>query len=416
MSDRLFLFVTDREATELHWWQSDAPASAASPLRGDWAAFADWLARSGLRRPVTLSVLLPDSVCSRLIVPIPGTRREKALQALPFALEDLVADDLSQLYPVLADRPLLPGRWPVLLVDVDVRTRVLDALGNLNLVPQQLVAMADTLPQPEAGEYSVWVDPVQGHISVLTGPHEGMALAPLPEHNAAEQLAGWLPRMTPAPQRVVFHLPLEQPPQWPEGIAFSAQAAPDWAQWHQIWATGLDRNRPLSAITSARAVSDQQWQRRWWQVGAAALVVLILMLVSQWIAISQMNRQAERLQAQITQDFHAALPQVTRMVNVRVQLQQALDQQNGANDDAFMPALAAFGSAYQAAKPKDAQLAIKSIRFDAKQLTVELTAQKYEVLQQLLEQLKTGSTATVSQIDAGVDAGVAHMRIGIKAL
>ncbi|MBD3816221.1 MAG: hypothetical protein IE913_07185 [Halothiobacillus sp.] len=416
MSDRLFLFVTDREATELHWWQSDAPASAASPLRGDWAAFADWLARSGLRRPVTLSVLLPDSVCSRLIVPIPGTRREKALQALPFALEDLVTDDLSQLYPVLAERPLSPGRWPVLLVDADVRTRVLDALGNLNLAPQQLVAMADTLPQPEAGEYSVWVDPVQGHISVLTGPHEGMALAPLPEHNAAEQLAEWLPRMTPAPQRGVFHLPLEQPPQWPEGIAFSSQAAPDWAQWHQIWATGLDRNRPLSAITSARAVSDQQWQRRWWQVGAAALVVLILMLVGQWIAISQMNRQAERLQAQITQDFHAALPQVTRMVNVRVQLQQALDQQNGANDDAFMPALAAFGSAYQAAKPKDAQLAIKSIRFDAKQLTVDLTAEKYAVLQQLLEHLEKNAPVDAKQIDAGVDAGVAHMRIGIKVL
>lgn len=93
-------------------------------------------------------------------MPIPGTRREKALQALPFALEDLVADDLSQLYPVLAERPLSPGRWPVLLVDADVRTRVLDALGHLNLIPQQLVAMADTLPQPEMGEFSVWVDPV----------------------------------------------------------------------------------------------------------------------------------------------------------------------------------------------------------------------------------------------------------------
>lgn len=416
MSDRLILFVTDRAATELHWWSPDAPASATMPMRGDWARFGAWLAEMPIRRPSALTVLLPDSACSRLIVPIPGSRREKALQALPFALEDMVADDLSQLYPVLAERPLSPGRWPVLLVDIDVRAHVLDALKNLDLVPQQLVAMADVLPQPEAGEFSVWADPVEGHLSVLTGPYEGMAWAPLPGMNAAEQLAEWLPRMTPAPQRVVFHLSQERPSHWPDGIEFVSEPAPDWAQWHRLWLDGLERNRPLSAITSAKAVIDQQWQRRWWLAGAAALAVLVLILIGQWIGISQMNRQSARLHEQITRDFHAALPQVTRMVNVQVQLQQALDQRAGAGQDRFMPALAAFGAAYQTAKPKDAQLAIKSIRYDAEQLTVELTAQKYEVLQQLLEQLKTGSSATVSQIDAGVDAGVAHMRIGIKEL
>jgi general secretion pathway protein L len=415
MSDRLILFVTDRAATELHWWQPDAPASASSPMRGDWARFGDWLSETPSRRTSALTVLLPDSVCSRQIVPIPGTRREKALQALPFALEDVLADDLSLLYPVLAERPLSPGRWPVLLVDAEVRSRILDTLENLSMVPQQLVAMADTLPPPEAGEFSVWADPVQAHLSVLTGPYEGVALAPFPGLNAAEQLAEWLPRLTPAPQRVVFHLPLEQPSHWPEEIEFASEAAPDWAQWHQLWQAGLDRNRPLSAITSAKAVLDQKWQRRWWQVGAAMAVVLVLLLVNQWIGISQMNHQAERLQAQITRDFHAALPQVTRMVNVQVQLQQALDQRTGASQDDFMPALAAFGAAYRAEKPKDAQLTIKSLRYEAKQLTVELTAQKYAVLQQLLEQLKTVSTVSVSQIDAGVDAGVAHMRIGIKA-
>lgn len=416
MSDRLILFVTGRAATELHWWQPDVPARPTLPMRGDWASFGDWLCETPSHRPSTLMVLLPDSVCSRLIVPIPGARREKALQALPFALEDMVADDLSQLYPVLAERPLSPGRWPVLLVDIDVRTRVLDALNHLDLVPQQLVAMADTLPQPEAGEFSVWVDPVQGHISVLTGAHEGMALAPLPGRNAAEQLAEWLPRMAHAPQRVVFHVSLEQPAQWPQGIEFASMAAPDWAQWHQLWQAGLEQNRPLSAITSAKAVLDQHWQRRWWWVGAAVLAVLVLTLIGQWIEISQMNRQTERLQAQITQDFHAALPQVSRMVNARVQLQQALDQRAGAGQDAFMPTLVAFGSAYQAVKPKDARLAIKSIRYEDKQLTVELTARNYEVLQQLLERLKTDGGTDVSQIDAGVDAGVAHMRIGIKVL
>ena len=181
MSDRLILFVTDRAATELHWWQPDVPASTTPALSGDWARFGDWLSEMPWRRTSALMVLLPDGVCSRLIVPIPGTRREKAQQALPFALEDVLADDLSQLYPVLAERPTSPGRWPVLLVDVQVRTRVLDTLKNLNMVPQQLVAMADTLPQPEAGEFSVWADPVQGHLSVLTGPNEGMALAPLPD-------------------------------------------------------------------------------------------------------------------------------------------------------------------------------------------------------------------------------------------
>lgn len=423
MSDRLFLYITDRTATALHWWWLDAPDRGQKPLSGDWAALATWLAEVKTRRGLALTVLLADSMCSRLIALIPGARREKALQALPFALEDVVIDELDQLYPVLAERPLSPGRWPVLLLDREVRSRVLAELHELELEPEQIVALSDLLPQPQAGEFSVWADPFLGHLVILTGPRESMVMAmnpamnpgSLPKPNAAEQLAEWLPRLKPAPERVVFHLPLEKPAQWPDAIEFVAEPVPDWAEWQAILAHGLIHNNPLSAVTSASAIQDEKWRRRWWYLAGAALLVVVLTLSMQWLQISQMNREAARLQAQITRDFHAALPQVTRMVNVRVQLQQALAQRAGGGQDGFLAALATFGAVYHMAKQHDDQLAIKSVRYDANQLTVDLTAGQYAILQQLIEQLKKMQGVDVRQIDAGVNAGVAHMRIGIEA-
>ncbi|HQT42386.1 MAG TPA: type II secretion system protein GspL [Halothiobacillus sp.] len=421
MSDPLILFVTDLAATELLWCATVKAAVSPPPMRGDWAAFSEWLAERPERRTLPLSVLLPDQGCSRLMVPIPGASREKALQALPFALEDLALDELDQLVTVLGDRPQTPGRWPVLLVNAELRTRVLDALSVLGLKPQQLVAAADVLPVPESGCFHVWTEPVSGSLSVVTGPHEGMAFASLAGVNPAEQLAHILTRLEHPPQRVVLQMATERPPDWPSSIEFETHAEPTLADWCVLWRAGLTTNRLLSAIASPRAAGDQHWRRRWVQVAAALVAVLGLVLLSQGISAGQKNGQVQQLQVQIERDVHAALPQVTRIVNVQVQLQQALDaRHSGTQSDGLLPTLAFFGAAYRVAQPNDPKLAIQSLQFSAHKLTVALVAEKYTVLQKLLEQLQVTHAAAggwvVSPIDAGVDAGVAHMRIGMEQL
>ncbi|HUM99662.1 MAG: hypothetical protein B7X12_06290 [Halothiobacillus sp. 20-53-49] len=418
MSDPILLFVTDLAATELLWCAPNAPP-ATQPLRGDWAALGDWLAERPERRALPVCVLLPDAGCSRMLVPIPGTSREKALQALPFALEEIALDEPEQLVSVLGLRPQAPGRWPVLLVNTALRAQVLAALDQLGLTPQQLLSAADVLPVPEPGEFTVWAQPASGSVTVLTGAHEGMAFPAMAGMNPAEQLAHILTRLEHPPTRVTLHSEATQPANWPVAISFNPQPEPVLADWCRIWRTGLGTNQPLSAIESPRAASHQKSQRRWRQAAGVLLAVLGLMLINQSVDTWKKERLIQQLNQQIERDFHAALPDVTRVVNIQVQLQQALDARNaGAEADGFLPMLAYFGAAYRAALPEDPKLAIQSLQWSDQKLTLSLVAEKYTVLQKLFEQLKTSPAAagnfTVRQIDAGVDAGVAHMRLGLE--
>lgn len=419
MSDPILLFVTDLAATQLLWCPPAALTAPPQPQQGDWAALGDWLAERPERRNLPVCVLLPDAGCSRLQVPIPGTSREKALQALPFALEDLALDEPDQLVVVLGERPQTPGRWPVLLVNAAVRSQVLAGLSQVGLTPQQMIAAADALPVPPPGEFGVWVEPVSAGLCLITGAHEGMVLPACAGVNPTEQLAQLLPRLEQPPQRVVFHQKDALPQNWPEGIAFDAEPEPTLADWCRLWRSGLNSNQPLSAIESPRAAGQQKSQRRWRQAAGVLLAVLVLSLINQSVATWQKNQRILQLNQQIDRDFHAALPEVTRVVNIQVQLQQALDARNSdAELDGFLPVLAYFGAAYRAALPEDPKLSIQSLQWQEQKLTLTLVAEKYTVLQKLFEQLKTPPAAAadfiVRQMDAGVDAGVAHMRIGLE--
>lgn len=422
MSDPLILYITDLAASALLWCAPNAP-HAAPPLQGDWAALRGWLAERPERRNSPVCVLLPDASCSRIHVPIPGKSREKAVQALPFALEDLAVDEPDALISVLGLRPDGAGRWPVLLVNAALHAQVLAALAELGLTPQQMIAAADVLPVPEPGEFSVWRMPLSGALSVLTGAHEGMALPAAAGVNPAVPLASVLARLDTPPERVTLHANATQPSDWPATIRFEVAAEPALTDWCRLWRAGLGANlganQPLSAITAPRAANQQKAQRRWRQAAAVLLAVGAVFLVEQSMETWQKNHQIQQLNQQIQRDFHAALPHVTRIVNIEVQLQQALSAQGGsAGSDAFLPALAAFGAAFHAAQPEDPKLAIQSIQWHEQKLTLALVAEKYTVLQKLFEQLNAAPTAgagfTARQIDAGVDAGVARMRIALE--
>lgn len=421
MSDRILLFITDVDGQRLAWYPSDR--ESGQPEAGGWVEFGQFLSewRSARRAPGDLVVILSDQGISRLLVPIPSTKRHLAAQALPFALEDLAVDEPAQLFTVLADQPLLPGQWPVLLVGAERRAQVLAQLDTLKVAPQLMVSAADLLPVPEADSFSVWRLPFTDQAVVLTGAHQGFVLPAVSSPQLLAQLGQLLSRMTTRPARIQSYLPgaprIDIPADWPDGVDLESLPEPGQSDWPALWQTGLTHNQPLSMVRAPRLAQSQLLRRRWGQVAMVASVLLVLVMVWQGARAWQMARQSDALQAQVVQDFHAALPQVKRLVNARVQLQQALDQLGaGPQRDQFLIALTAFGAVFHPGHAQDASLAIQSLRFAGQQLTVDLTGHQYAALQTLFDQLKANPSVTVSLIDSGVDDGKAHMRLRIESV
>ena len=368
-------------------------------------------------------MILSEHGISRLLVPIPSAKRHQAAQALPFALEDLSVDDPAQLFTVLADQPMSPGYWPVLLVDAARRARVLEHLQAVDVTPQLMVAAADLLPPPEEDAFAVWREPFTDQAVILTGAHQGFVLSSVTGPQLLDRVGQTLTRLANRPTKLQFYLPAEQwadsshspPSDWPTDVSLEPMSEPGTNDWVTLWQTGLARNQPLSMVRAPRQAQSQLLLRRWGQVAMVALALLVLVMVWQGARAWQMARQSDALQAQVVQDFHAALPQVKRLVNARVQLQQALDQRGaGLQQDQFLSALSAFGGVFHPLRQQDGSLAIQSLRFADQQLTIELTGHQYAALQTLFDQLKKNPGVAVSQIDSGVDDGKAHMRLRIE--
>lgn len=432
MSHRILLFITGPDGQSLAWYPADT--AGAKPITGSWADFAHFLtadspgrvdrAASSGRDDVV--VILSGQDCSRLLVPIPSTKRHQALQALPFALEDLAVDEPAQLYAVLGEQPVRPGQWPVLLVDVARRSQVIEQLQALALTARSMVTTADLLPVPPEDHFSVWVEPFTGQGLVLTGPYQGFTLPAMSaESSLVARVGQMVSRLAQKPAGVQFFLsddspemPASTPPaDWPQDVTLAFAPAPAASEWLPLWQNGLERNRPLSAVTAPHQVQSQHLRRRWLQAGGAALVLVGLILLWQGVTAWRMGQQVQALQAQITQDFYAALPQGTRLVNAQVQLQQALDRRGGdARQDHFMASMVAFGRVFHPLQQQDASLTITALRFADQQLTVDLSGQQYAALQTLFDQLKASPTVTVKQIDSGVDEGRAHMRLRIESV
>lgn len=394
MSDRLFLYLTDHPDTPLWWLTAEQPEVATGT--GDWAELSAWLAQRPERRARPCVVLLAASLATRLLVAIPGTQREKALQALPFALEELAIDEPEQLRITLADRPVSPGRWPVLLWDAPAASALEQSLAQANLTPLGVYSVAAVLPPPAAGEWRVFQLPSSRSYCVLTSAHEHFSFTPVAEATPTDSLAALAAATEPPPT----------------AIDWVAPRSP--AEWLRDWQHSLSHHTPPSAIAAPGSPKEQRWRRLWRQVAVAALLVVLLHLALTAWHTAQTNRQIQALNQQITADFHAALPQVTRLVNARVQLQQALDAQNSPQAKGFLALLAPFSAAFAAAHAADVSVKITALHFEGGALTIDLTANQFNSLDALQQQLKAQNSLRVQTRDAGITNGIAKMQLQLS--
>lgn len=416
MSVRTLLYLTDDAGAHLQLWQRSGHDQPRLLSEGSWDQLE---VRSALatvaQRGDALWIVMPASWGSLLSVPIPSRRREQALQALPFAVEDLVTDAVEDLHLTLGATPTRTETgylWPVLVVDRARHESLLAQLDATGLRPQGMVHPLDLWPQPDVRQWQVYALGDGMPLHVVTGIHTGFILPMFDDPWRA--LAEVLPTSDAAdvlrPEKLVVVGLL--PPSVDLGdVSVEQGALPDWpALWHD----SIERAQPLSAVQPIDA-GQRRRQRRLWLWVAVLLVLLgITLTVQQGIEGWQAAKQSKALQAQIRKDFHAALPDVHRLVNARVQIEQALAAQgDSAGRTVFLSAMQALARTLHDGQARDASIRLAHVRFAQGRLVADLTGKQYEVLQSMLASLQKQPGWAVERIDSGVEGEQAHMRLGM---
>ena len=389
----LFRFIdrdlaTDDKA-EVEWLLNDTPHSVVK--RGSLLEFAQYA-----RDRRTLLVVAGEQVTLSQ-AKLPLRKRRTWQRALPYALEDHLADSVDALHFAIAETEpgaTIDGQVAVAVVQHEVLRSWLERCYAVAIEPYAVVP--DTLLVPQsARSWSVLIEQQQQRCLVRTGFAAGFAC----ELDNLPLLLQMVWQATPEEVRpqalqVWGELPLElnQLDVEIEQQVGIASALVLFAQAQAL--KGMRRTvLPVNLLQGVYqpGVEQGQWLRPWRIAAALAAIWLTVQGVQQGVQYWQLLAEQERLEQQIATIFREALPQTRRMVNPQAQLENRLRELRASqpSGDAVFFHLLQQGGQRLAAHPS---VTVNGLRYKDQQLDFILTGRQLETFDQLQQQLDSVAT------------------------
>lgn len=386
--------------------------SPEDPARGAWIPVDDQGRRAGVPGAGALSdaaavaagrrvaVLVPavDVLLTRVTLPVRGAGR--VLKALPFALEEQLADDVEDMH--FAAGPALPdGSVTAAAVNRGRLEEWLGGLRDAGIEPQAMHSEAEGVP--DVPNHLSWIlEP--GRLSARTAGQVPVVLD-IDSLAEAMRFGPGFPETAEAGRHLSVYLTAEA----------DARFRPALEELRADLATVEDRLLPdgvlphlASVVVAQGAVNLLQGEfaprtnveKLWkpWRLPAAlAGALFVIGVAGQAIELSRLKAEEARLDAAVEQAFQAAMPGA-RMVDARAQVERRLALARGTGGEAnesFLAALEALG----AALAETPGVTLEAISYRSGTLDLRLQAPGVDALERIRQAVaRTGRfTASIQQ-------------------
>lgn len=319
----------------------DAPEPLAA---GVWTLAGDRLIIAERGGPATM--LVPTEQVRLLGVDLPLASRAKRLEALPFAIEDQIAEPIESVHLALGAE-IAPKRYLVGVVRHDVMAGWVDAADEAGLGHAAMVPDALALPRPSEGEWAVELG--ADRAMVRAGDGTGFAVPP------AMLQAVWQAAGRPAARSYGAPLPAEM-------MAGGSTIAPA-ALSERLLAPAIDLRQGRYA--RRRAALPNVWRRLGWivAIGAAAHVVIAT------ADTLMLRRIADRREADARAVVALAAPGANLGGDLAASVADLLPTGSRTPPDAFLPLLTRVSGALG---PLSGVLTVRAINYQANALTLDL--------------------------------------------
>jgi len=363
VSESLVIRLGTNAQQPVHWlvWSAQEQEIIASGILASAHALGELQERAGGRPVVTL---VPGSDLIFRRVNLPGKYSRQSAAALPYLLEEQIASDVDDLHLVVLGHQ---GR-EVDLMAVD-KGKMHSWLGwleqaglkTLHLLPDVLALplAADGWSALQLGEE--WL--------VRQGPRQGIV--------AEESLLAMLLAAQTEPVTLHCHTPIP------------AMAAGNWQ--------GADPELPMLLLAKGALTCQanllqgpyrpQTEYARYWlhwrKVAVLAGVLLLVALVQRGVHLHQLAEQDKALKAEIRQVYTRIFPGETRIVNVRSQMTQHLQQLGQAPQDGVLLLLTELAPVFAEVPGLKPEV----LRFDAArgELRLQVTAPGFTEIERFRE-------------------------------
>ncbi len=382
------------------WMLTDDHGRAeGSVFQGEWEQCA---AAAGGRQVV---LLVPAADVLLTHASIPTRNRSRLLQAVPYALEDQLAEDVATLHFALGPE-LADGALAVAVVARERMEAWLAPLQAAGLRPDRVVPENLALPlEDESWAVLVDGDDALVRFAPLQGGYAEAAHLPLLLDAALKEAGDAKPRRllltTTGGTRGADTL---------VGLETVQRETPSALQ---VFAGGLDEEPPLDLLQGA--YSHREQLGRWWRPWRTAAILAAAWVVLQGglagYDIWRLKGEIARQDQQIAQLFRSAMPGVQRMVNPRVQMEQKLRElRGGGQQGGALELLAGVSEVLQG----DAATRLNAASFRGGRLDLDLELKDIQALDRIKQQTTQRLKAEAEIVSASTqgDKVVGRLRVG----
>lgn len=311
----------------------------AAPAAGVWTLAGEHPIIADAGGPATL--LVPSEKVLLLAVDLPLSTRAQRLEALPFAIEDRIADPIESVHLAIGAE-LAPRQYLVGVVRHSVMAEWLALADVAGLEHAMLVPDALALARPAESAWTV--EQANGRALVRVGDGTGFALpaALLP---AAWEAAGRPPvRSQGEPLAVVIDAQSVAPMPLAEALA--------------VPALNLRQGR------YAQRARSSTFARKLAVVAAAAVAAHVVIAAADTMMLRAI---ADRREAETRQLLQTAAPDLANTSDIAAGIADRLPRPTG--DNRFLPLLARVSAVLQ---PLSSSVGIRSIAWDGTAVVVDL--------------------------------------------
>lgn len=398
MADTLLIRLAPGLQGLRDWLLIDAEGQVKTPVQPGAPAGA---VISGARRVV---VLVPGAEVSLQEARVPGRNRQRVLRAIPFALEEQLADDVESLHfalgPALGD-----DCYPVVVVDRRRMDAWMALLHEAGITAHQWVP--DTLALPRTDGWSLIVE--DDLVTVRSGDYQGFAC----EQENLSLLASMFAAREQLPEVARVFGPAVVDIEGVEVDLDDTQVQPLDILAHG-WFAG-----PVIDLLQGQYSRREEWGRylRPWKSTAALLVVALVMAGAvTGLNYYHLGQQKVQLDADIQALYKKTFPQARRIVNPRAQMEQqlkVLQRHSGGASTDFLGMFAETANVVRTAKG----IKVQGASYRDGRLDLELLADDLQLLDSLKQALVTGGKLDAEIQSATSDAGKqvkSRIRIKVK--
>lgn len=319
-----FRFVS---ADEAEWLRPDGEVQRG-PL-------ADLSSQSDGARQILVA---PSEAVTLHRLALPSRKRSTWARAVPFALEDYLVEDIETLHFALGGA-VDGGYLPVAVVDRILLSAWLETCDQAGLTPAAVVPDSLLLPW-QNDEWSVLLEARRA--LVRTGRWEGFATE---RDNLALLLAQALAEAGETKPRClrVWGAPATELAE--TEVELSPEDTP--IEPLALFASGYQPATVLNLLQGgySRQAHWGRWLRPWRAAAALAGMTLLVQIAGQVYDHWRLQREVTALRTEIERTFKDALPEATRIVNPKVQMETRLRELAPSGGSGFLELL------YQGAQP-----------------------------------------------------------------